>query len=429
MKKYELYKDSGVGWIGEIPSHWSCVKVKHLLRERVDKSEDGIGEPLSMSQKYGLIPTSQMDVVPNLATSYVGAKRTRQGDMVLNKLKAHLGVFALSAYDGLVSPDYAVYYGTGRADLEYLEYLFKTPLYVSEFIKKTTGVAIGFNRLYTDDLFSIPAHYPPMQEQKRIVDYLKDKTLKIEQYVSARERERELLDSLKQSEIANVVTKGLNPNVRMKDSGIPWIGMIPEHWEIRRWGNAFIENKDINTNLENTDAFQFNYGSLVRKKRTYKAEEDAETYSKYMVLKPKDIVINGLNLNYDFVSQRVAISAENGIITSAYISMHPRKNVNAQYFCFLFKTMDAKKLFHGMGTGIRLTLSFAELKKQYIPIPPIEEQQAIVDYIEDKLSKIDSCMADLQAEIDYLKEFKQRLISDVVTGQICVAKPQKGEQQ
>lgn len=429
MKKYESYKNSGVGWIGEIPSHWSCVKVKHLLRERVDKSEDGIGEPLSMSQKYGLILTSQMDVVPNLATSYVGAKRTRQGDMVLNKLKAHLGVFALSAYDGLVSPDYAVYYGTGRADLEYLEYLFKTPLYVSEFIKKTTGVAIGFNRLYTDDLFSIPAHYPPMQEQKRIVDYLKDKTLKIEQYVSARERERELLDSLKQSEIANVVTKGLNPNVRMKDSGIPWIGMIPEHWEIRRWGNAFIENKDINTNLENTDAFQFNYGSLVRKKRTYKAEEDAETYSKYMVLKPKDIVINGLNLNYDFVSQRVAISAENGIITSAYISMHPRKNVNAQYFCFLFKTMDAKKLFHGMGTGIRLTLSFAELKKQYIPIPPIEEQQAIVDYIEAKLSKIDSCMADLQAEIDYLKEFKQRLISDVVTGQICVAKPQKGEQQ
>lgn len=429
MKKYESYKNSGVGWIGEIPSHWSCVKVKHLLRERVDKSEDGIGEPLSMSQKYGLIPTSQMDVVPNLATSYVGAKRTKIGDMVLNKLKAHLGVFALSAYDGLVSPDYAVYYGTGRADLEYLEYLFKTPIYVSEFIKKTTGVAIGFNRLYTDDLFSIPTHYPPMQEQKRIVDYLKDKNLKIEQYVSARERERELLDSLKQSEIANVVTKGLNPNVRMKDSGIPWIGMIPEHWEIRRWGNAFIENKDINTNLENTDAFQFNYGSLVRKKRTYKAEEDAETYSKYMVLKPKDIVINGLNLNYDFVSQRVAISAENGIITSAYISMHPRKNVNAQYFCFLFKTMDAKKLFHGMGTGIRLTLSFAELKKQYIPIPPIEEQQAIVDYIEAKLSKIDSCMADLQAEIDYLKEFKQRLISDVVTGQICVAKPQKGEQQ
>lgn len=190
MRRYKAYKDSGVEWIGEIPSHWGCIKIKHLLKERVEKSADGIGEPLSMSQKFGLIPTSQMDIVPNAATSYIGAKHTHKGDMVLNKLKAHLGVFALSSYDGLVSPDYAVYYGTGRADMEFLEYLFKTPLYVSEFIKKTTGVAIGFNRLYTDDLFSISAHYPPFHEQQVIVDYLKDKTLKIEQYVSARERER-----------------------------------------------------------------------------------------------------------------------------------------------------------------------------------------------------------------------------------------------
>lgn len=240
------------------------------------------------------------------------------------------------------------------------------------------------------------------------------------------QRERELLESLKQSEIAKVVTKGLNPNVPMKDSGTPWIGMIPEHWEVKRCAIAFVENKDINSTLESTVAFQFNYGSLIRKNREYKADEDASVYSKYTILQPNDIVINGLNLNYDFVSQRVAISTENGIITSAYISMYPRKNIDAQYFCYLFKTMDAKKLFHGMGTGIRLTLSFAELKKQYIPIPPLSEQQAIVSYIEDKLQKIDTCIADLQAEIDYLKEFKQRLISDVVTGQICVAEPQKG---
>ena len=271
-----------------------------------------------------------------------------------------------------------------------------------------------------DKVGAIPIMVPPLHEQQVIVDYLKDKTLKIEQYVSARERERELLDSLKQSEIANIVTKGLNPNVKMKDSGIPWIGEIPEHWEVKRWGNAFKENKDINSNLENTTAFQFNYGSLVKKKREYKEEEDAETYAKYTILKPKDIVINGLNLNYDFVSQRVAISDDNGIITSAYISMHPRNNVEAQYFCYLFKTMDAMKLFHGMGTGIRLTLSFAELKKQYIPIPPLSEQQAIVAYIDEKLQKIDQYMTDLQREIDYLKEFKQRLISDAVTGQLCI---------
>lgn len=429
MKKYESYKDSGVGWIGEIPSHWSCVKIKHLLRERVDKSEDGIGEPLSMSQKYGLIPTSQMDVVPNLATSYVGAKRTRQGDMVLNKLKAHLGVFALSAYDGLVSPDYAVYYGTGRADLEYLEYLFKTPLYVSEFIKKITGVAIGFNRLYTDDLFSIPAHYPPMQEQKRIVDYLKDKTLKIEQYVSARERERELLDSLKQSEIANVVTNGLNPNVRMKDSGIPWIGMIPEHWETRTLSQMarvhFISNK----NVHHQNLLSLSYGKIVCKDINTTEGLLPASFDNYQIVEDGNIVLRLTDLQNDHKSLRVGLSTQEGIITSAYLAIEAFTGILPKYLYFLLHSIDVKKVFYSMGNGLRQSLNWTELRKLKCIVPPILEQQAIVDYIEAKLSKIDSCMADLQTEIDYLKEFKQRLISDVVTGQICVAEPQKGEQQ
>lgn len=429
MKKYESYKDSGVGWIGEIPSHWSCVKIKHLLRERVDKSEDGIGEPLSMSQKYGLIPTSQMDVVPNLATSYVGAKRTRQGDMVLNKLKAHLGVFALSAYDGLVSPDYAVYYGTGRADLEYLEYLFKTPLYVSEFIKKTTGVAIGFNRLYTDDLFSIPAHYPPMQEQKRIVDYLKDKTLKIEQYVSARERERELLDSLKQSEIANVVTNGLNPNVRMKDSGIPWIGMIPEHWETRTLSQMarvhFISNK----NVHHQNLLSLSYGKIVCKDINTTEGLLPASFDNYQIVEDGNIVLRLTDLQNDHKSLRVGLSTQEGIITSAYLAIEAFTGILPKYLYFLLHSIDVKKVFYSMGNGLRQSLNWTELRKLKCIVPPILEQQAIVDYIVAKLSKIDSCMADLQTEIDYLKEFKQRLISDVVTGQICVAEPQKGEQQ
>lgn len=429
MKKYESYKDSGVGWIGKIPSHWSCVPFR-----RIAKVQCNLVRPSENLTMFQISPDSieknsgKIIKTRTVEEAKVDSDNHRfyKGQILYSKIRPLLNKVTIAPYDGLCSAD--MYPISTIENTEYVMYYMLSEAFLSS-VKNIVADRVKMPKINQDELKNTDFVIPPFSEQQVIVDYLKDKTLKIEQYVSARERERELLDSLKQSEIANVVTKGLNPNVRMKDSGIPWIGMIPEHWEIRRWGNAFIENKDINTNLENTDAFQFNYGSLVRKKRTYKAEEDAETYSKYTVLKPKDIVINGLNLNYDFVSQRVAISAENGIITSAYISMHPRKNVNAQYFCFLFKTMDAKKLFHGMGTGIRLTLSFAELKKQYIPIPPIEEQQAIVDYIEAKLSKIDSCMADLQAEIDYLKEFKQRLISDVVTGQICVAKPQKGEQQ
>ena len=125
-------------------------------------------------------------------------------------------------------------------------------------------------------------------------------------------------------------------------------------------------------------------------------------------------------MNYDFISQRVACAPSDGIITSAYVVCRPRPNVNYDYYTYLFKAMDSMKLFHGMGTGIRLTLSFKELKKQILPVPPIEEQLAIVMFINDKTSKIDKLIANVTKEIECIKEYKQRLISYVVTGQIKV---------
>ena len=417
MKRYNAYKDSGVKWIGEIPSHWGCIKIKHLLKERVEKSADGIGNPLSMSQKFGLIPTSQMDIVPNAATSYIGAKHTYKGDMVLNKLKAHLGVFALSSYDGLVSPDYAVYYGTGRADMEFLEYLFKTPLYVSEFIKKTTGVAIGFNRLYTDDLFSISAHYPPLHEQQAIVDYLKDKTLKIEQYVSA--RERELLDSLKQSEIANVVTKGLNPNVKMKDSGIPWIGEIPEHWTTRKIKFLFKERSEKGYPNEPVLCATQKYGVIPQSMYENRVVVVNKGLEGLKLVKEGDFVISLRSFQGG-----IEYAHYQGIISAAYTVLSPSDEVNPNYIKYLFKSHPFIELLKTCVTGIRegQNINFDLLRKSSIMLPPLSEQQAIVSYIDEKLQKIDQYMADLQREIDYLKEFKQRLISDAVTGQLCVTK-------
>lgn len=419
MKRYNAYKDSGVKWIGDIPSHWGCIKIKHLLKERVEKSADGIGEPLSMSQKFGLIPTSQMDIVPNAATSYIGAKHTHKGDMVLNKLKAHLGVFALSSYDGLVSPDYAVYYGTGRADMEFLEYLFKTPLYVSEFIKKTTGVAIGFNRLYTDDLFSISAHYPPLHEQQAIVDYLKDKTLKIEQYVSARERERELLDSLKQSEIANVVTKGLNPNVKMKDSGIPWIGEIPEHWTTRKIKFLFKERSEKGYPNEPVLCATQKYGVIPQSMYENRVVVVNKGLEGLKLVKEGDFVISLRSFQGG-----IEYAHYQGIISAAYTVLSPSSEVNSDYIKYLFKSHPFIELLKTCVTGIRegQNINYDLLRKSSIMLPPLSEQQAIVAYIDEKLQKIDQYMSDLQREIDYLKEFKQRLISDAVTGQLCVTK-------
>ena len=149
-------------------------------------------------------------------------------------------------------------------------------------------------------------------------------------------------------------------------------------------------------------------------------EEYRDTYIKYSVLRKDDIVLNGLNLNYDFISQRVAIAPADGIITSAYIVARPRKTTFADYYLYLLKTMDNMKLFHGMGTGIRLTLSFDELKKQMLPFPPIEEQRAIVDFINTKCDQINCMISKIETEIAHLKEYKQRMIDDAVTGKICV---------
>lgn len=200
-----------------------------------------------------------------------------------------------------------------------------------------------------------------------------------------------------------------------KECGVQWLGEIPTHWDVKRLASAFVENRTLNTNLESTDAYKFNYGTLVRKDEDVTNEDVIETYRKYTLIEPNDILINGLNLNYDFVSQRVAMSNNKGIITSAYLAITPRELVNPNYYCYFLKAMDSKKMFHGMGTGIRLTLSFAELKKQFVLFPPKAEQETIVAFLDEKTAEIDGLVSQVEREIELLKEYKQAEIAHVVT--------------
>lgn len=199
-------KNSGVEWIGEIPEDWEVIRVKNLLNERKERSLTGEEEPLSMSQKVGLVPTKILDMIPNMASSFVGAKIVYINDLVFNKLKAHLGVFSVSMYNGLVSPDYAVYYSTGKANLKYLEYLFKTPQCISEFRKRSTGIAAGLTRLYTDGLFAIECPYPSFNEQQAIVSYLDQKCTQIDKLISIKQKKIEKLQQYKKSLIYEYVT-------------------------------------------------------------------------------------------------------------------------------------------------------------------------------------------------------------------------------
>ena len=199
-------KNSGIDWIGDIPEHWGVVRIKYLLRESKEKSISGTEEPLSMSQVYGMIPTKEMETIPNMASSFIGAKIVKRGDLVFNKLKAHLGVFNVSKYDGLVSPDYAVYKSIGKANLTFLEYIFKTPKCIGEFVKLITGVGAGLSRLYSSDLYSIYCAIPPIEEQEQICDYINDKTNKIIESISICQKHISLLLERKQIIINNVVT-------------------------------------------------------------------------------------------------------------------------------------------------------------------------------------------------------------------------------
>lgn len=187
-------------------------------------------------------------------------------------------------------------------------------------------------------------------------------------------------------------------------------------WNSQRLGSLFQEQKKKNTHFARRNALKFTYGSIVDKPKYDMTPSLIDTYSKYTLVDEGDIVINCLNLNYDFVSQRVAIVKNSGIITSAYISLRARNaDINPLYYCYYFKAMDACKMFHGMGTGIRLTLSYNELRNVPIPVPPRAEQDQIVRFLDWKVSKINKLIGIRRKEIQGLEEMKSLIINTAVT--------------
>ncbi len=199
-------KDSGIEHIGSIPFDWEIKRIKYVLLESGERTQTGEEEPLSMSQKFGLIPTKEMDIVPNMASSFSNCKIVHKNDLVFNKLKAHLGVFAKSNYDGLVSPDYAVYQPKGNDDIRFLEFVFKTPQYISQFIKYSKGVAQGLTRLYTEEFFSIFIALPSVEEQQKITECLDNKCIEIDNLTSEKEKLITNLEEYKKSLIYEYVT-------------------------------------------------------------------------------------------------------------------------------------------------------------------------------------------------------------------------------
>lgn len=211
----------------------------------------------------------------------------------------------------------------------------------------------------------------------------------------------------------------------MKNSGIEWIGDIPAAWGVHRIASHFQEVKEKNTDNAYSNALQFKMGKIIAKSKQWDEEETNEIYAAYTVVHPKTIMINGLNLEFDFVTQRVAQVECDGIITSAYIALSPRDDINVKYICYLLKSYDACRAFHNMGRGLRKILSYRELKNKLIVVPPLNEQERIAAFLDSECAAIDTILEKTRASIDEYKKLKQSVITQAVTKGIRGDRPMK----
>ena len=422
MRQYDEYKDTGIEWLPKLPSHWQLEQLRKYIRQ-VSKKGYPEKQLLSVTREQGVIVRDTESKEENhnfIPEDLSGYKYVEEGQLVINKMKSWQGAYGVSDYEGIVSPAYFV------CDLDFsikrfFSLALRSSIYISFFAQYSKGIRVRQWDLSPVALKSIPFLEPPLAEQERIVSYLESKTLCIDAYVRERERELQLLNELKEAEVSNVIARGLNPDVKMKDSGIPWIGMIPEHWEVRRLSQVSYEHFISNKNIHHQNLLSLSYGRIIRKDINTTEGLLPASFDTYQVVEEENIVLRLTDLQNDQKSLRVGLVKEEGIVTSAYICLGVlNDSIIPSYLYNTLHSYDIKKLFYSMGGGLRQNLNWQGLKKIDIPLPPIEEQYAIVDYIEDKCAKVNSLMAELEAEIEYLKEYKQKLIADCVTGQINV---------
>lgn len=418
MKRYESYKPSGISWIGEIPSHWEQSTLRKFLTLFSEKGH-GDKQLLSVTRELGVIVRNTEDKEENhnyIPDDLNGYKLVKQGQFVVNKMKSWQGSYGVSDYEGIVSPAYYV------CDLNfqykpYFSLAIRSKAYIPFFSQMSKGIRVDQWDLSTYALKSIPFIFPPLEEQKKIVEYLSTKTSLIDALQSAREKEIRLLEELKQAEIANVVTRGLNPDVPMKKAQTIQFGEIPAHWEERKMQYCFSERSQKGFPNEQMLCATQSQGVIPQSLYANRVVVVNKDFDKLKLVKVGDFVISLRSFEGG-----IEYAYYQGIISAAYTILYPKEIEFSEYYKHLFKSFNFIQLLQTCVTGIRegQNINYPFLSKHLIPIPPIEEQQAIVEYIEKKNKAIDDMIANLRAEIDFLTEYKQRLIADAVTGQIKI---------
>lgn len=413
MIKYDNYKGTGINWIPLLPQHWEIKKIGSLFTERREKVSDKEYEPLSVS-KNGITPQLETAVKTDNGDN---RKLVIAGDFVVNSRSDRKGSCGISPLTGSVSLINIVLKPKGSIIPNYFHYLSRSNEYIEEYYRLGRGIVADLWTTRYSELKNLQIPYPPQIEQERIARFIESKTLNIDTYVAERERELQLLNELKESEIANVITRGLDPNVKMKESQNGFIGAIPAHWQERKIKYCFTERSEKNHPDEPVLCATQSQGVIPQSMYQNRVVVVNKGFEGLKFVKVGDFVISLRSFEGG-----IEYAYYQGIISAAYTVLTPIEDSHADYFKLLFKSQPFIQLLQTCVTGIRegQNINYEMLGRKFIPIPPYEEQKAIVAYIADKSTKINALIHELESEIEYLKEYKQKLIADCVTGQIKV---------
>lgn len=428
-KKYPLYNNSGEEWLGEIPEHWKLIKTKYLFKLVTEPAPIGNNEELlSVYTAIGVKPRKELEDRGNKASTTDNYWKVKKQDIIVNKLLAWMGAIGISEYDGVTSPAYDILRSKGEANPYFYNYLFRNPIANKEFKRHSRGIMDVRLRLYFSRFGDIKLPFPSVEEQEQIVKFLNYKLSKINLFFRKKKQMLKLLNNQKSAIINQAVTKGIDPNVKMKPSGIDWLGDIPEHWEIRKLGTMGSFSKGKGISRDKLSAKGLNailYGDIYTK-YNIKVEKVINHISEETSLESKEIK-NGCLLftgsgetEEDIGKCIVYLSNERTFAGGDIIIFNPKTN-NSLFLSYSLNSDYSKyqKAKSCRGDIIVHTYS-SKLREILLPIPTLLEQERIIKFIEKESEKIDLTISKIQKEIELVEDYKKVLVSEAVTGKIDV---------
>ncbi len=407
-------KDSGVPWLGAIPSHWSSVRGKYILRYEQKPTRETDEVITCFRDGEVTLRRNRREEGFTIATKEHGYQGIDVGDLIVHGMDGFAGAIGISDSRGKASPVLNVL--ATEQHKRYLMYYMRGLAYADVFLAMATGIRVRSCDLRWNKIAELIFTISPTPEQQRIADYLDTRCEELDKLRDDIQSQIETLEQYKKSVITEAVTKGLDSTVEMKVSGIPWVGNIPTGWNVHRLAVYFSERKHKNALGKEDNRLSLSYGKVVSKDINSSDGLLPESFNTYNIVEADDIIIRPTDLQNDKRSLRTGLVKEHGIITSAYIALAPKAEINVAYYHYLLHAYDVSKVFYNMGNGVRQGLNYSEFSKLLLLEPPLSEQHRIAEYLDTRCAEIDAIIDTKKEQLTTLAEYRKSLIYEYVTG-------------